>query len=130
MEEKFSGYEILDHGAGKSSTCFGKGPLLGDSEMILCMKSPSGKACSGQKCQKLRCFQGEKVPLHYKQCKVRLLWSLLMYPQSPRVVRLCHMDLPCLLLECLSIWFSEERIITMKSQTIILTQGYKYSRIF
>lgn len=40
------------------------------------------------------------------------------------------MDVPCLLLECLSIQFSEERIIIMKSQTIILTQGYKYNLIF
>lgn len=121
MEEDLSGYEILDHRAGKGSTCFGKGPLLSASEMILYMKLPSGRACSGQKCQNLKYFQGEKYH-SISNARIRLLCSLLMYPQRP-TVGLCRMDGPCLLLECLSIQFSEERIIIMKSQIIILTRG-------
>lgn len=96
--------------------------------MILYMKLPSGKACSGQKCQNLKYFQGEKYH-SISNARIRLLCSLLMYPQGP-TVGLCRMDGPCLLLECLSIQFSEERIIIMKSQIIILTQGHEYNLIF
>lgn len=76
----------------------------------------------------LKYFQREKCFSTTSNARARALWSLL-YPQGPSV-GLCNMDIQCLHRECLSIQFSEARIIIMKFQTITLTHGHKYNLIF
>lgn len=125
-KEELSGCEILGHGAGKCRTYFGRGPLLGDSEIILCMRLPSEKIFSGWKYQKPEISSRGEILLHYKQCKGKTTLVFTTFPPGPGI-GLCNMDVQCLLLECLFIQSSEERIIIMKFQTVILTQGYKQS---
>ena len=76
------------------------------------------KAWSGQKCQNVKYFKGEKHHSTISNARIRLLCSFLRILKAP-----------CLFLECFSIQVSEERIIIIKPQTIILTQGYKYNLI-
>lgn len=70
MEEELSGYEILDLRAGKGSTCFGKGPLLGDSDDFV-YEIAWWKSLLWTKVSKPERFSRGKIPLHYKQCKSR-----------------------------------------------------------
>lgn len=119
--------EVLDHGAGKGRTSFEQALLLDDSD-ILCMRLPSVKACYGWKRQKPEIFSRGKVLPHFKQCKNKTSLVFTVDSLGPSI-GLCNMDVWCLLLECLSIQCSEDRIIIMKFQTITLIQGYKYNLI-
>lgn len=79
-KKELSGCEILDHGAGKCRTYFGRGPLLGDSEIILCMRLPSEKIFSGWKYQKPEISSRGEILLHYKQCKGKTTLVFTTFP--------------------------------------------------
>lgn len=120
-KKELSGCEILDDGDGKGRICCGQGPLLSDYEIILCMRLPSENTCFRWMCQRPETFSRGKILLHYMQCKNKIPLGFTIYPKG--------------LVQGYAIWIFkvyfrnafplsfQKRLIVMKFQTIILTQG-------